>query len=253
MPHALGNAIPSAEVLRERDERLQSLDQLVSHLAHDFNNSLVPLTGYVTLLKEEIKPATVSNEYLGKLEACVHKTEALIEVLLESTHPERRYSPRRIDLAALVRRTADSWRRSVSAAKDISIEIDVTACTLWLDEQFWTKVIEHLLSNAHLALGVGGTIKLSLQRRELTSGEAAGLGFADTNTFELACEDTGMGMSDETLKRAFDPLFTTRPGATGLGLTLTHGVVRLHGGQLALESVEDLGTRVTIWLPASGA
>ena len=63
MPDAFGHPIPSMAVLRNRDERLQSLKDLVARLAHDFNNSLVPLTGYVTLLKEELKPETPSTQF----------------------------------------------------------------------------------------------------------------------------------------------------------------------------------------------
>ncbi|MBI3876905.1 MAG: response regulator, partial [Verrucomicrobia bacterium] len=77
------------------------------------------------------------------------------------------------------------------------------------------------------------------------------LGVAGTDVFELTVRDTGLGMSEATLQRAFEPFFTTRPKgqAAGLGLTIVHSVARLHGGQVTLESAEDAGTTVRIWIP----
>jgi signal transduction histidine kinase len=87
----------------------------------------------------------------------------------------------------------------------------------------------------------------------LASEEAAALGLPEGEVYRLIFEDTGCGMDDEVLHRACEPLFTTRPhGPTaGLGLTMVHSVVQLHGGQIAFESPDQDGTRVQIWLPAN--
>src|SRR5207237_6961345 len=68
---------------------------------------------------------------------------------------------------------------------------------------------------------------------------------------KLVISDNGFGMSEATQRRAFEPFFTTRASAhaPGLGLTVAHSVTHLHGGQIRLESKEDHGTTVTIWLP----
>ena len=86
----------------------------------------------------------------------------------------------------------------------------------------------------------------------MSEERAAELGLANKTGWVLEVKDDGLGMSAETLRKAFDPFFTTRPKnqSTGLGLTLVHGVVRLHGGQVVIESVEGKGTCVRIWLPA---
>lgn len=132
------------------------------------------------------------------------------------------------------------------------METDLVQCSLWLDESQWTNVIQQLLRNAQVALTEVGSLKLNLRQRTVRPDQAAALGITDTSLFELVFEDTGCGMSRDVLGRASEPFFTTRSrsATSGLGLTLVHSVVRLHGGQLAIESVEGAGTRVTIWLPA---
>ena len=72
---------------------------------------------------------------------------------------------------------------------------------------------------------------------------------ADTRTVTMVIEDTGHGMSEETLSRIFDLFFTTKPQGTGLGMALARSVINLHGGELTIHSALGKGTRVTIRLP----
>lgn len=245
--------LSSAAVLRERDERLQALKDLVAHLAHDFNNSLVPLIGYITLLNEELDPGVAGYQYLTKLDAAVRKSEKLIELLLEATHPERRFSPKWIDLAALLQRISDAWLAQLPPEPRITLERDLVPTRLSLDEVQWTKLVQHVLKNAQSAMTEPGPIKLSLRPRALSPAESASYGIRSSSVHEFLVEDSGCGMTEEVLKRACDPLFSSEADSTtpGLGLTLVHSVVRLHGGLFSLESVLGTGTKVRIWLPAS--
>jgi signal transduction histidine kinase len=254
MPSLDAKSVPSALALRERDQRLEAFKELVAHVAHDVNNSLVPLVGYFNLLKEELKPGVPGSQYMAKLDLCMRKTDRLIEILLKATHPEREYSPKSLDLTALLRHCLEVWIKALPPTAQISIETDLVPCSLWLDENQWTKLIQHLLGNAECALVDGGVLKLSLKSQTLTPERAAELDIADTNVFEFVVEDTGCGMTEEVLQRACEPFFTSRSGSptTGLGLTLVHSVVRLQGGQIVLESAEEAGTRVRIWLLANG-
>ncbi len=71
----------------------------------------------------------------------------------------------------------------------------------------------------------------------------------DTRTVTVVIEDTGVGMSEETLSRAFDLFFTTKPEGTGLGMALVRSVIDLHGGSLEVQSAQGRGTRVRVRLP----
>ena len=225
---------------------------LVGDLAHSFNNSLAPLAGYTTLLAEDMKPGTPNEQYLGKLEASLRKAQGFIETILQATHPERHFLPKRVDLTSLLQQSTDAWMKSLPLSAQVSVQTSVVPCVLWLDEAQWTQAIRHLLQNAQFALTGGGALRLTLEERVLTPAAAAELDLTQTQFYELTVEDTGCGMAPEVLERACEPLYTTRPQAplTGLGLTLVHGVVQLHGGQLEIESAEQVGTTVRAWLPA---
>jgi signal transduction histidine kinase len=98
----------------------------------------------------------------------------------------------------------------------------------------------NLVLNAMESLGPGGKLTVST-------------GFsAETRTVTVIIEDTGCGMTEETLSRMFDLFFTTKPQGTGLGMALARSVVDLHGGDLAIHSTVGKGTRITIRLPVDG-
>jgi CheY-like chemotaxis protein len=108
------------------------------------------------------------------------------------------------------------------------------------------------LSNARFALATGGTLEVKLRAEELSSEKLQELGLVDPNVIRIEFHDSGFGMSGEITERAFEPFFTTRTQtkAAGLGLTIVHSVTKWHCGQVVLESSEDQGTTVTIWVPS---
>jgi two-component system sensor histidine kinase AtoS len=106
-----------------------------------------------------------------------------------------------------------------------------------LDARELRKAFLNLILNGLESLAPGG-------RLTVTTGWAA-----DTKTLTVTFEDTGAGMTDETLARIFDLFFTTKPEGTGLGMAIARSVVDLHGGELAVHSVLGQGTRVVARLP----
>jgi signal transduction histidine kinase len=110
-----------------------------------------------------------------------------------------------------------------------------------LDARELRKAFLNLVLNGLEALGPGGRLIVST-------------GFsAETRTVTVVVEDTGSGMSEETLSRMFDLFFTTKPQGTGLGMALARSVIDLHAGELAITSTVGKGTRVTVRLPVEAA
>jgi signal transduction histidine kinase len=246
---------PDCEALRARDKRLAALKALMAHLIHDFNNLIVPTAGYATLLREHLQAGTPCRPYADKLQNAVEKTETYIGSVLQATHPQRRFSPRPTDLTGLLQRLLDGWMKALPVSEQITVRTELIPCRLSLDEAQWSQLIQHVFSNARDALEEGGTMTVALRFRNLTEQQAAGLDLNETQVYQVVIEDTGTGMSADILEQACDPFFTTRTcaQAAGLGLTLVHSVVQLHGGQLSIDSSEGLGTRVSLWLPANAA
>src|SRR6478672_1623799 len=95
--------------LHDRDERLESLKAVIGKLAHDFNNFLVPLLGYVTLIREEVTEASTANKYAMTMESAARKTEGFIENVLLGVRPHRRFNPRDLDFGAVVDTTVQKF------------------------------------------------------------------------------------------------------------------------------------------------
>src|SRR5438105_7931604 len=89
----LPKTVPTSPELRERDARLESLKAIAGRLAHDFNNSLVPLLGYVTLIKEELTAGSTSMRYADTMERAARKTENFLDILLLAVRPHRYFNP----------------------------------------------------------------------------------------------------------------------------------------------------------------
>jgi CheY-like chemotaxis protein len=241
--------------LHDRDERLESLKAVIGKLAHDFNNFLVPLLGYVTLIREEVPEASTANQYAMTMESAARKTEGFIEAVLLGVRPHRRFNARDLDFGAVVEGAVNKFTESLTATAQIQIEKSIAAVEMYADEAQWQSALGHLLANARFALATGGALKISLTREEISADQSVNLNVWPGDGVKLVISDYGFGMNEATLKRAFEPFFTTRAAAhaPGLGLTVAHSVTQLHGGQILLESKEDQGTTVTIWLPVMKA
>jgi signal transduction histidine kinase len=117
------------------------------------------------------------------------------------------------------------------------------------------QVVVNLVMNARDALPDGGAITISVRRKTLQAAEAEALGIPAEEWAMLEVRDDGVGMDDETQRRAFEPFFTTKEQGkgTGLGLASAHGVILDHGGAIRLESAPGVGTLVQIALPMARA
>lgn len=241
--------------LRDRDERLESLKLLVGKLAHDFNNYLAPILGYVALIKEEVSDGAVAVKYAATLEQSARRAEEGIATMLTATQPQRRFQPKIFDLSALLEEIITQWASGLGSGSGVAVSRQIEACVFEGDLAQWRALTQQLLLNARFALAMGGQLTVRLTPAVWSPAEQADLGLPVGTGWVLDFEDSGLGMSEETRRKAFDPFFTTRPKnqALGMGLTLVHSVVRWHGGQVSLESREDQGTRVRIWIPDCGA
>ena len=250
LPEAL---IPKSPDLRERDARLRSLQRLAGRLAHDFNNYLSPIFGYLSLIKDEIPPEAPAHQYALTMERGVRRTTQILDRVLLAARPDRRFLPVPCRLDQLLRRVLQDWQSSLPPWSQIQVHTSLAPCQISADEDLWTEALGQLLSNVRFALSLGGELSVTLAPKDLSSAEAADLGVRRQPGAELVLRDNGPGMSPETLLHALDPFYSTRPKnlAPGLGLSVVYGVVRLHGGQILLQSRPDEGTCATIWIPCA--
>jgi CheY-like chemotaxis protein len=246
--------VPGDPMLRARDERLESLKAVVGKLAHDFNNFLVPQFGYVTLLKEDLSGEAGGAQYLSAMETATKRAESYIEAVLLAMRPERQFNPMEFSLDQVLNDGLGRWRAELAPGTLVEVNQEIERCTFLGDERHWRNAVGQLLSNARYALATGGRLEVSLKREKLNPEEIERLGLMTDEVYTLEVNDSGFGMSAAAAERAFEPFYTTRTQikAAGLGLTIAHSVAQIHGGQVELQSKEEQGTRVTMWIPANG-
>lgn len=225
-----------------RVETLRALGELASGAAHHLNNILAVVLGRAELLRRRTDGEPVRRE-LEIITRAARDGAEVVRRIQEFARTRQVQTLEPIDLNELARQvvemTSVRWR-DVSHADGVSIEV---TCELSAippvagHAASLREVIMNLVLNAVDALPAGGRIVVRTWR--------------DGDRVALAVSDDGVGMSEEVLRRAQEPFFTTKGlKSTGLGLSVSYGVVQRHGGELTLDSAPGSGTTGTIRLPA---
>jgi PAS domain S-box-containing protein len=234
-------------------QKMEALGKLTGGVAHDFNNVLQVLRGNLELLESRHGRDHWSAERLGNAIDAVDRGAKLASQLLAFGR-QQPLAPVVINPARQLRALDDLLRRALGE----TIEIEsVVAGGLWnttVDPHQLENVILNLAINARDAMPDGG--KLTLEVSNATLDDEYVSSFPDVAAGQyvmLAVTDTGTGMSQEVMERAFDPFFSTKPEGrgTGLGLSMAYGFVKQSGGHIRLYSEIGEGTTVKIYLPRS--
>lgn len=217
-----------------RKNRLADLGQMASHVAHEVRNNLVPVKLYLSLLRRRTGRAPEDTRLLDKIDAGFTALDATVNDLLQFT-AERDPQRTRFAAAELIDEVFSSLAPQFSA-QAIRTEIGLAAeLTIWADRQMLRRALLNLVLNAIDALPDGGTIRVAI--RTVDAGLA------------LDVADSGGGLAEETLRRAFEPFFSTKSHGTGLGLAIVYRIAEVHGGQVTAANRPEGGACFTLYLP----
>jgi signal transduction histidine kinase len=230
-------------------QRLDSLGTLAGGIAHDLNNTLVPILG----LTEAILKGGADDDPNRPLLKVIHQAgihaRDLVKQILSFSRSETLYN-RPVDIAPFMQEALRLIRASVPTTIKIEQHIE-KASQIFGDPGQLRQVIVNLVTNAAQAIGEqGGTIVI-----EAANGHAKPLAGqpSDLDSFvRISVSDTGNGMDEEIQRRIFEPFFTTKKvgEGTGLGLSIVRGIVAAHGGHITVSSKVGHGTRFDVFLPA---
>ena len=227
------------EQLRQ-SEKLAALGELVAGVAHELNNPLTGISAFAQLLLEDgLDPDQHESVRLIKREA-----DRAVGVIRDLLLFARKSGPTRspVDVNELIRLTLRLRTYGLrSAGIDVQVELDPELPPVAGDSQRLQQVILNLIVNAEHALQ--GTDR----RRLVVRTDRAREGVA------VSVTDNGTGIDEETRQRIFEPFFTTKPPGqgTGLGLSVSYGIVRAHGGTIQIETTPGVGTTFRVTLPRS--
>ncbi|MBP7765440.1 MAG: PAS domain S-box protein [Deltaproteobacteria bacterium] len=231
-------------------QKLESIGLLAGGVAHDFNNIMTAVFGSLALAKMEVPEDSPAYARLTAAEEQCLKAKTLTRKLLTYS---RGGSPQRktASLAGVIRE-----------AVNFSLSGKNIACRFCLPDDLWSaqidegqmhQVVHSLVSNACEAMPHGGTIEVGAENTELAQDQIVPL--AAGAYIKWYVRDYGAGISEEHMKRIFDPYFTTKPMSSvkgmGLGLAICYSIVKSHDGIITAESTPGEGTVFTVYIPAS--
>ena len=234
-------------------ERLETVGQLTSGIAHDFGNLLGIIVGYAELAEDvNNDPDSELQRILSEIQVAADLAVRLSSDLI-SFSSRARTRPQAIDLNALIVGIRDLINVSLSSRAEAVFKpwsADLPA--VLGDRGQLEQVLLNLALNARDAMPGGGTLTISTRPADVGTDRASQHpGTRPGRYVELTVTDTGIGMSAEVQARIFSRFFTTKPAGTGLGLTTVHGIIAGLGGIIEVESEEGKGTAFRILLPTA--
>jgi len=226
-----------------RLERLATLGQLASTIAHEVGTPLNAIYGHIQLMSHDPSLQEKHGERLRVIEGQIERLSATIHgVLSDVRAPEGKRVE--VDLNAVLREIA-AFTTAAVVARSVKLETALAPDLPFVraDKAQLSQVFMNLLTNALDAMPAGGRLRIETRR--------ASLGAEQAPAVAIEFRDSGVGIAPEDVKRIFEPFYTTKAlgQGTGLGLAICHEVVKRHGGQITVSSESGRGTTFVVTLP----
>lgn len=218
-----------------RADKLTGLGELVAGVAHEVRNPLGVIRASVQMMEQEVGESCQSMELTQVMVQEIDRLDALVNALLDFGRPSKSRF-RQVDPARALEEVVLLTRQYArQQGVNVNLNSDGNLPEIWADEDRLKQVFINLVTNAIQAMPDGGSLKISAT--------------TDGAFLKIAFDDSGIGIPDEALRRIFDPFYTTRPGGSGLGLSIVHRIIDAHRGYVNVESICGRGSVFTVGLP----
>lgn len=230
-------------------QRLEAVGQLTAGVAHNFNNLLQAIYACMDMLEEDPSLVESSRECVRIASQAAHHGATLVQSLLAFARKQA-LTPEQVDPKRIIASLALLLNQTLGGRIRLDTRIEPGLKSLKVDSVQLESCLLNLALNARDAMPDGGVLRLHVANVDPATAREAGLPATDHIRFTIA--DTGFGMSPETIARAFEPFYSTKPvgEGTGLGLSMVHGFALQSGGDVRIDSSTPAGTTISLWLPA---
>lgn len=234
-----------------QSHKLEALGVLAGGIAHEFNNILAAIIGYTELASNDAPPDSQVKVDLQQILIGGNRAKVLVEQIRVFSHPQDVVKIP-LSLPPLLKESVKMVSAGLPSSIRVNQYIDSDCCMVLADSTTIQQMLINLFSNAVHAMGDTGTLTVSLREvmpdQDFRSSHPE---LAEQHYLEIGVRDTGCGMDSATREQIFDPFFTTREvgKGTGMGLSVTYGIVREHDGIILVESEPDQGAFFRVLLP----
>jgi PAS domain S-box-containing protein len=233
-----------------QSQKMESVGQLTGGIAHDFNNLLMAIMGSLELLRKRLpQDANMKRLIDGAMQGATRGASLTQRMLAFARQQELRTVS--ADLGGLIAGMQELLHRSIGPQIALTLNIAPSLPAAVVDPHQVELAVLNLAINARDAMPDGGAIDIDVREESVSAGNAAQL--KPGRYLCVKISDTGTGMDPQTLAKAVEPFFSTKPAGkgTGLGLSMTHGLAQQLGGGLGLSSQVGRGTTASLWLPVA--
>jgi len=236
----MANSLENKEKLEEqlkRSEKLASLGQMISGVAHEIRNPLSIIRGTVQLMERNFKDVEGLEEYVKIVKEQSDRENNVIQELLDYARPSKQLMML-MNINVLIKGVLSFTNKYIGEKHVVlNLELEEEMPELLMDCDKIKQVFVNMILNACEAMEDGGTLNIRTE--------------VDDKWVRTYFEDTGVGMDEVQMKNIFNPYYTTKPKGTGLGLAISNGIVEMHGGYIKVRSKKDVGSNFVVELPIS--
>jgi PAS domain S-box-containing protein len=232
-------------------QKMEAIGLLAGGVAHDYNNILMAIMGYGSILQMEMEPDDPLRDNVNQMLTSVDRAAQLTRSLLAFSRKQvLQMNP--VHLNEIIVRQEKFLRMIIG--EDIEMKT-ILSCdaVIMADSGQLEQVLMNLATNARDAMPRGGSLTFETDTVNITESFVAAHGFGTPGTYAMfSVTDTGIGMNEETQRQIFEPFFTTKEvgRGTGLGMAIIYGIVKQHNGYINVYSQVGKGTTFKIYIPA---
>ena len=232
-------------------QKMESIGTLAGGIAHDFNNILYPIIGHAEMLMDDLPPNSLyQNGVRAIFNSALRASELVKQILAFS----RQSNPvlKAVRVQSIIGEIMTLIKHSLPSTIHVKTNINTSVRSVIADETQLQQVIMNLVTNAFQAMqDDGGTLGIVLDEVLLKEPDSVNLSLSPGEYLCLSITDTGSGIEQGIIGRIFDPYFTTKEKGkgTGLGLAMTHGIIKSYGGDIKVNSEPGKGSMFQVYIP----
>ena len=233
-------------------QKMEAIGNLAGGIAHDFNNILTPIFGYIEMIKSEFPKDSKGWEWSSTIQTAAKRAKELVQQILTFSRCKEQ-EKKKLYIQTIVKEVIQFLKSSIPKTIEIRQSIHPIKNPICANPIQIHQVLMNLCTNAYHAMRqTGGILAVSLSEIEISQDNQFEFpDFKEGTYIRIEVSDTGYGIQKEHMKRIFEPYFTTKSKneGTGLGLSVVHGIITNHDGQIFVYSEPGKGTTFLIYIP----